>query len=123
MEQIRTLLRELEGRTGDIARTVEREVKDIAPYAELRLALGVPTWHLHDRVVSLLPLPHRCQLHFWDGEALEAMFPDRLAAPSHGPIRYLRLDSMFDVDEGVRDILRAAFSLKIGQWAKYDACS
>ncbi|NRA31524.1 MAG: hypothetical protein HRU11_14835 [Parvularculaceae bacterium] len=123
METIRTLLNKLEGRTGDIARTVEREIKDIAPYAELGLAMGVPTWHLHDRVVSLLPLPNRCQLHFWDGEALEALFPDRLAAPSHGPMRYLRLESMFDVDENVREVLKGAFSLKIDQLAEADACS
>jgi len=122
MDQIRSLLRGLDGRTGDIARTVEREIATIAPYAELGLALGVPTWHLHDRVVSLLPLPNRCQLHFWQGEELQSMFPATLTGPTSGPIRYLRLESMFDVNDAVCQVLERAFSLKIEHWAQVEGC-
>ncbi|MEM1380926.1 MAG: hypothetical protein AAGH41_09915 [Pseudomonadota bacterium] len=123
MATLRTLLSSLDGRTGEIARTVEREIQAIAPYAELGLAMGVPTWHLHDRVVSLIPLATRCQLHFWQGDQLALQFPGILQATKAGPMRFIQLSSMLDVNAQVKEVIAAAFSLQIAALAREDHTS
>lgn len=96
-----------------IADTVRREVLAAAPYAELGVALGVPTWFHGDRVLSLLPFTTRCSLHFWDGAALDERLPGRLRGSPSGPIRYLDLRSMLDVDSEVRLLIRSAFAHRL----------
>ncbi|MCQ8185581.1 DUF1801 domain-containing protein [Parvularcula maris] len=96
-----------------IADTVRREILAAAPYAEFGIALGVPTWYHDARVLSLLPFTSRCTLHFWQGEHLEQRFAGRLKGSASGPIRYLDLHSMLDVDSEVRLLIREAFALQL----------
>jgi hypothetical protein len=110
----------LTGRAWEIAATVQREIEAAAPYAELDLALGVPTWSFHERVVSLLPFTAHCSLHFWRGDQLERLVPGRLSGNAPGPIRILELRSMTEVDEGVRALLRGAFRRQIETVAEAD---
>lgn len=113
-----TLLAGLGGRQRDIASTVRREINAIAPYAELSVVLGVPTWSVHYRVVSILPIAGRCNLHFWQGARLEHVLPDRLEGTGAGGIRYVALRSLLDVDRGVRHLLREAFALNLQDLAR-----
>jgi hypothetical protein len=93
-----------------IADTVRREIMAAAPYAEFGIALGVPTWYHGARVLSLLPFTSRCTLHFWRGDLLEERFGASLKGSRSGPIRYLDLRSILDVDGDVRMLIRAAFA-------------
>jgi hypothetical protein len=113
----------LDGRTWEIARTVKREIEKAAPYAELGIALGVPTWYHFDRVVSLIPFPNSCNLHFWRGDDLAGILPGRLNATSASPIRYLELESMLDVDGGVKLLIAEAFKLQLRVIAEEDSGS
>ena len=106
----------LEGRAWEIAHTVRHEVKAAAPYAEIGLAFGRPTWFLHDRVISLVALGHRCKLYFWQGAALEKRLGRRLAGGG-SEIRYVVLESIFDVDDRVKELIEAAFQLQIERLA------
>ncbi|GGY39216.1 hypothetical protein GCM10007148_04410 [Parvularcula lutaonensis] len=115
------MIEALEGRTWAIARTVKREIDAVAPFAECGLAMGVPTWSVHHRVVSLIPFPAKCNLHFWQGERLEALVPGRLRGTNAGSIRFLELHSMLDVDGDVRALIREAFSLTLSDLAKEEA--
>ncbi|MEO1041949.1 MAG: hypothetical protein AAFX52_06630 [Pseudomonadota bacterium] len=102
----------LEGRAWEIAHTIRHEVRTAAPYAEIGLAFGRPTWFLHDRVVSLVALGDRCKLYFWQGAAVE----QRLGARMRGggsEIRYVVLESIFDVDERVKLMIQDAFQFQI----------
>lgn len=115
------MLEALDGRCWAIARTVQREIEAVAPYAECGLAMGVPTWMVHHRVVSLIPFPHKCNLHFWQGDRLEELVPGRLTGTNAGSIRFLELHSMLDIDQGVRALLREAFALTLQDLAEEDA--
>ncbi|MEE4212122.1 MAG: hypothetical protein V2I43_22985 [Parvularcula sp.] len=103
----------LEGRPWEIARTVKREIEKAAPYAELGIALGVPTWYHFDRVISLIPFPNSCNLHFWRGDDLDTMLPGRLQSTRSHPIRFIELHSMLDMDEGVKFLICEAFKLQL----------
>lgn len=116
----RELLFSLEGRARDIAVTLEREIRGIAPYAELARSLGAPTWFLHERVVTLVPLRTRCQLHFWDGAALEPLAPHALHRPSRGQARFIPLRSMLDIDDTVLTLIGEAFRFKAAALARAD---
>lgn len=111
------LLEQLEGRPWEIAKTIKREIEAIAPYAELGLALGVPTWQHFDRVVSLITFPDKCALHFWQGDALDQVMPGVLEPTAAQPMRRLVLGSMLDVNERVKNLLKAAFELQISHLA------
>ena len=115
------LLDRLVGPAREIADTVRREVLAAAPYAEFGLALGVPTWSFHERVVSLIPFTQKCNLHFWDGEALTSIVPGKLKGTNAGPIRYLELRTMLDIDSDVRLLLREAFAYKLSTIAAEEA--
>lgn len=121
MSDCERLLDCLEGPAREIADTVRREVLAAAPYAEFGLALGVPTWSFHERVVSLIPFTQKCNLHFWDGDALADVVPGKLKGTNAGPIRYLELHSMLDVDVDVKLLLREAFAQKLAAIALQDA--
>ncbi|NNU16298.1 DUF1801 domain-containing protein [Parvularcula sp. ZS-1/3] len=121
MNNAETMLDLLEGRAREIADTVRREVEACAPYAEFGLALGVPTWSLFDRVVSLIPFERKCNLHFWRGSDLDAMLPGRLRGTGAGAIRFIELRSLLDVDAEVKLLLREAFQLQIAHLAEAEA--
>ncbi|MEM9838429.1 MAG: hypothetical protein AAF830_04660 [Pseudomonadota bacterium] len=113
----------LEGRAWEIARTIQREIADVAPFAELSITLGSPTWSFHERVVSLVFLHDRCQLTFWDGACLDGLHPDLKPLQMTPERRSLPLRSMLDIDESVRNLLSTAFQAKIDAIAKSDhAC-
>ena len=113
----------LQGRPWEIALTVEREIRQVAPYAELRMALDAPTWYFHEKVVALVPLSTCCQLHFWQGDALEGLHPGLVRPMMASGIRTLKVTSMLDIDESVRALFRAAFQAKIEQLAADDHTS
>lgn len=117
------MLDRLAGPAREIADTVRREVLAAAPYAEFGLALGVPTWSFHERVLSLIPFTQKCNLHFWDGEVLADVVPGKLQGTRAGAIRYLELHTMLDVDADVRLLIREAFAHKLSVIAAQEAAS
>ncbi|MEM9286226.1 MAG: hypothetical protein AAGA39_10100 [Pseudomonadota bacterium] len=116
------LIDALEGRAWEIAHTIRHEVKAAAPYAEAGIAFGRPTWFLHDRVVSIVALGDRCKLYFWQGAALEKRLGERMRGGG-SEIRYLVLESIFDVDDRVKRVLAEAFQLQIEALASADKVS
>ncbi|MEM6912744.1 MAG: hypothetical protein AAF511_02065 [Pseudomonadota bacterium] len=102
----------LEGRAWEIAHTIRHEVMAAAPYAEIGLAFGRPTWFLHDRVVSLVALGDRCKLYFWQGAAVEQRLGARMSGGG-SEIRYVTLESIFDVDERIKCMIHEAFQFQI----------
>ena len=120
MTECEQVLSCLVGRPREIAETIRREVLAAAPYAEMGISLGVPTWSFHDRVVSLIPFPRKCNLHFWDGDALADVVPGKLQGTGSGTIRFLELHSMLDVDSDVKLLLREAFAHKVTLFAQKD---
>ena len=100
-------------RRREIAMTVERTIDDVAPYAEKSEIMGASTWMLHDRVVSLVPLGGRSQLHFWQGEVRSDRFPGMLKGQGDGAPRYVPLTSMLDVDGDVKELIREAFDFHV----------
>ncbi|MEO1657481.1 MAG: hypothetical protein AAFR65_07145 [Pseudomonadota bacterium] len=113
------LIDALEGRAWEIAHTVRHEVKAAAPYAEIGLAFGRPTWFLHERVISLVALGDRCKLYFWQGAALERRAGERMSGGG-SEIRYVVLESIFDVDARVKRLIGEAFQLQIEAIAAAD---
>lgn len=113
----------LEGRAWAIADAVRREVENAAPYAEFGLSLGVPTWFLHERVLSLTPFTESCMLQFWHGDALAEVLPFVLKPTRSAPMRSLRLRSLLDVDATVAELIAEAFALQIRRLASDDAAS
>ncbi|MEM9810663.1 MAG: DUF1801 domain-containing protein [Pseudomonadota bacterium] len=111
-----TALDELEGRAWEIAQTVRRGIKAAAPYAEAGFAFGHPTWFLHSRVLSLVPMGKRCKLYFWDGAAVERHVGMRMQGGG-SEIRYIVLESMLDVNAEVLDLISAAFQVQIERLA------
>ena len=109
----------LKGRAWEIAHTVRHEVNAAAPYAEIGLAFGRPTWFFHDRVVSLVALGDRCKLYFWQGAALETRLGQRLSGGG-SEIRYIALESIFDVDSRVKGLIAEAFQHQIETVAAAD---
>jgi hypothetical protein len=103
-----------------IADTVRREIEAAAPYAEFGMALGTPTWSHGARVVSVLPFRRRCTLHFWAGEQLDGRVPIRLRGGLNGPVRYLELRSILDVNSDVKSLISAAFAHQLERLAEED---
>lgn len=113
----------VEGRAWEIARTVEREIREAAPFAELRMTLGTPTWYFHEKVVSLVFLHARCQLTFWQGAGLDDLHPGLVRGINDPRIRTLPLTTMLDVDDSVRRLFAAAFQQQVDAIAESDhAC-
>ena len=64
-------------------------------------------------MVSLITFPDKCALHFWRGDELDEVMPGILEPTHAQPMRRLVLSSMLDVDESVKNLLKAAFDLQI----------
>lgn len=111
MSDVEVYFERQEGEVQAIALALRALLDAEIPDGETKLAWNFPCW-LRDgvRVASIISHTDRCNLQLWQGAELAAAFPERIEGTGKD-LRHVKVRSVAEVDEGLKQIIQAALSL------------